>query len=88
MVKGSLKSRLYSLSKTRDLNLIGDCANVYLRRSCHSLLTITGIPGHVAERCLNHKLKGLKAYITAMTILMNGAKHWKKNSGLDWTYSG
>ncbi len=31
-----------------------------LRRSCRSLLASEGIPGHVAERCLNHKLKGVE----------------------------
>ncbi|SHE76491.1 Integrase [Modicisalibacter ilicicola DSM 19980] len=29
-----------------------------LRRTCRSLLAAVGVPGHVAERCLNHKLKG------------------------------
>jgi len=31
-----------------------------LRRTCRSLLAREGIPGHVAERCLNHKLKGVE----------------------------
>jgi len=31
-----------------------------LRRSCRSLLASEGIPGHIAERCLNHKLKGIE----------------------------
>ncbi len=31
-----------------------------LRRTCRSLLASEGIPGHVAERCLNHKLKGVE----------------------------
>lgn len=31
-----------------------------LRRTCRSLLVAEGIPGHVAERCLNHKLKGVE----------------------------
>ena len=31
-----------------------------LRRTCRSLLAATGVPGHVAERCLNHKLKGIE----------------------------
>ena len=30
-----------------------------LRRTCRSLLASMGVPGHVAERCLNHKLKGV-----------------------------
>jgi len=31
-----------------------------LRRTCRSLLSEAGVPGHVAERCLNHKLKGVE----------------------------
>ncbi|NLY28964.1 MAG: tyrosine-type recombinase/integrase [Alcaligenaceae bacterium] len=31
-----------------------------LRRTCRSLLASLGVPGHVAERCLNHKLKGVE----------------------------
>lgn len=31
-----------------------------LRRTCRSLLASIGIPGHVAERCLNHALKGVE----------------------------
>ena len=31
-----------------------------LRRTCRSLLAEAGVPGHVAERCLNHKLKGVE----------------------------
>ena len=31
-----------------------------LRRTCRSLLAQQGTPGHVAERCLNHKLKGVE----------------------------
>nr|WP_254369138.1 tyrosine-type recombinase/integrase [Pseudoalteromonas lipolytica] len=30
-----------------------------LRRTCRSLLAEAGVAGHVAERCLNHKLKGV-----------------------------
>jgi integrase len=30
------------------------------RRTCRSLLAGAGVPGHVAERCLNHKLKGVE----------------------------
>ena len=32
-----------------------------LRRTCRTLLAQQGTPGHVAERCLNHKLKGVEA---------------------------
>ncbi|MGQ7262897.1 tyrosine-type recombinase/integrase [Vreelandella sp. V005] len=31
-----------------------------LRRTCRSLLAEAGVPGHVAERCLNHKIKGVE----------------------------
>ena len=31
-----------------------------LRRTCRSLLAKEGVLGHVAERCLNHKLKGVE----------------------------
>lgn len=31
-----------------------------LRRTCRTLLASIGVPGHVAERCLNHKLKGVE----------------------------
>lgn len=32
-----------------------------LRRTCRSLLASLSVPPHVAERCLNHKLKGVEA---------------------------
>lgn len=31
-----------------------------LRRTCRSLLAQNGIPSHIAERCLNHKIKGVE----------------------------
>ncbi len=31
-----------------------------LRRTCRSLMSEVGVAGHVAERCLNHKLKGVE----------------------------
>ncbi|WP_207061627.1 site-specific integrase [Motiliproteus sp. SC1-56] len=31
-----------------------------LRRSCRSLLARVGTPPHIAERCLNHKIKGVE----------------------------
>ncbi|REL34044.1 tyrosine-type recombinase/integrase [Thalassotalea euphylliae] len=31
-----------------------------LRRTCRSLLSSLGIPPHIAERCLNHKIKGVE----------------------------
>ncbi|WP_269902058.1 tyrosine-type recombinase/integrase [Paenalcaligenes faecalis] len=44
-------------------NKMGDIAyfTVHdLRRTCRSLLAAIGVPGHVAERCLNHALKGVE----------------------------
>ncbi len=31
-----------------------------LRRTCRTLLAEAGVPGHIAERCLNHKVKGVE----------------------------
>ena len=31
-----------------------------LRRTCRSLLASLGVPGHIAERCLNHKIRGVE----------------------------
>ncbi len=31
-----------------------------LRRTCRSLLASNGVPSHVAERCLNHKIRGVE----------------------------
>ncbi len=31
-----------------------------LRRTCRSLLASLRVPSHIAERCLNHKLKGVE----------------------------
>ncbi|WP_411993361.1 tyrosine-type recombinase/integrase [Agarivorans sp. DSG3-1] len=31
-----------------------------LRRTCRSLLAENGVPSHIAERCLNHKVKGVE----------------------------
>src|SRR5690554_5690447 len=44
-------------------NRMGDIAEFTvhdLRRTCRSLLAASGVPGHVAERCLNHQLKGIE----------------------------
>jgi integrase len=49
--------------KLQPENMMGDVApfTVHdLRRTCRSLLASAGVPGHVAERCLNHKLKGVE----------------------------
>ena len=48
---------------TNPPNLMGDMEyfRVHdLRRTCRTLLASIGVPGHVAERCLNHKLKGVE----------------------------
>lgn len=44
-------------------NVMGDMEHFTvhdLRRTCRSLLASLGIPGHIAERCLNHKLQGVE----------------------------
>ncbi|MFS8173577.1 tyrosine-type recombinase/integrase [Vreelandella titanicae] len=49
--------------KQQPENRMGDLAEFTvhdLRRTCRSLLAELGVPGHVAERCLNHKLKGVE----------------------------
>lgn len=49
--------------KQQPENKMGDIAEFTvhdLRRTCRSLLAAVGVPGHVAERCLNHKLKGVE----------------------------
>ncbi len=49
--------------KRQPPNLMGDMPHFTvhdLRRTCRTLLAKQGTPGHVAERCLNHKLKGVE----------------------------
>lgn len=49
--------------KVQPPNKMGDMPHFTvhdLRRTCRTLLAEIGIPGHVAERCLNHKLKGVE----------------------------
>lgn len=49
--------------KVQPENKMGDLGHFTvhdLRRTCRSLLASLGVPGHVAERCLNHKLKGVE----------------------------
>lgn len=49
--------------KKQPPNLMGDIEHFSphdLRRTFRSLAASVGIPGHVAERCLNHKLKGVE----------------------------
>lgn len=46
-------------------NLLGEAGITHftihdLRRTCRSLLASLGVQGHIAERCLNHKLKGVE----------------------------
>ena len=53
-------------SKKKPLpNLLGEAGIEHfvvhdLRRTCRSLLAQSGIPSHIAERCLNHKLRGVE----------------------------
>lgn len=49
--------------KKQPINQMGDMEHFTvhdLRRTCRSLLASQGTPAHVAERCLNHKLKGVE----------------------------
>lgn len=49
--------------KKQPTNKMADMANFTvndLRRTCRTLLAKQGTPGHVAERCPNHKLKGVE----------------------------
>lgn len=49
--------------KKQPPNLMGNMPHFTvhdLRRTCRTLLAKQGTPGHVAERCLNHKLKGVE----------------------------
>ena len=49
--------------KQQPPNLMGELEHFTvhdLRRTCRSLLAAEGVPGHFAERCLNHKLKGVE----------------------------
>ncbi|NAX46514.1 tyrosine-type recombinase/integrase [Photobacterium halotolerans] len=49
--------------KKQPPNVMGDMPHFTvhdLRRTCRTLLAKQGTPGHVAERCLNHKLKGVE----------------------------
>jgi integrase len=46
-------------------NILGEAGLEYfvihdLRRTCRSLLAELQVPPHIAERCLNHKLKGIE----------------------------
>lgn len=46
-------------------NVLGQAGIEYfivhdLRRTCRSLLARNGVPSHIAERCLNHKLRGVE----------------------------
>lgn len=49
--------------KKQPPNLMGDMSHFTvhdLRRTCRSLLAYLGVHGHIAERCLNHKIKGIE----------------------------
>ena len=49
--------------KRQPPNLMGNIEHFTvhdLRRTCRTLLAKLGVQGHIAERCLNHKLKGVE----------------------------
>lgn len=67
--------------KKQPPNLMGDMPHFTvhdLRRTCRTLLAQQGTPGHVAERCLNHKLKGVEGvynkhdYLDERRVAMTG----------------
>lgn len=67
--------------KLQPENMMGGVAQFTvhdLRRTCRSLLAAEGVPGHVAERCLNHKLKGVEGYMTVTITSMSGKRPWLK----------
>ncbi len=52
-------------SKQPTANVLGEAGLEHftvhdLRRTCRSLLASLGVPSHIAERCLNHKLRGVE----------------------------
>lgn len=50
--------------KKQPPNLMGNVEHFTvhdLRRTCRTLLAQLGVQGHIAERCLNHKLKGVES---------------------------
>jgi integrase len=46
-----------------------------LRRTFRSLLARLSVPDYVAERCLNHKLKGVEEIYDRYDYLETGEKH-------------
>ena len=49
--------------KAQPPNVMGDIEHFTIhdfRRTCRSLLASAGVASHIAERCLNHKLKGVE----------------------------
>lgn len=56
----TLNSALQKLHKEGKFGEVEHFTVHDLRRTCRSLLASIGVAGHVAERCLNHKLKGVE----------------------------
>jgi len=54
-----------------------------LRRTRRSLLAAQGTPGHVAERCLNHKLKGVEGIYDRYDYSKRGKLHQVSCQSLD-----
>lgn len=50
------------------------------RRTARTHLAALGVDPVVAERCLNHRIKGVEGFITAISILMSVKLRW--HSGL------
>lgn len=53
-----------------------------LRRTCRSLLASIGIPSHIAERCLNHKLKGVEGIYNRYDYLDERREALEKLAGI------
>lgn len=70
--------------KKQPPNLMGDIPHFTvhdLRRTCRTLLAKQGTSGHVAERCLNHKLKGVEGIYDQYDYLAERSEALNKLSG-------
>jgi integrase len=53
-----------------------------LRRTCRSLLASLGVPSHIAERCLNHKLRGVEGIYNRHDYLAERREAFEKLASL------
>lgn len=71
--------------KIQPPNLMGDMLHFTphdLRRTFRTLAASQGVPGHVAERCLNHKLKGVEGIYDRHDYLEERKEAHKKVASL------